>query len=349
MPNVNAYISWGKLKFTIHDIAKKAEVSIATVSRAFSDAKNSVKQETREKIYKIADELNYTPNAIARSLASNSTKTIGVVLPEIQGEFFTDIIQGIDEIAYAEGYHMIVAGSHSQRNVIDSIMGFMGKSMVDGVILMVPNITNRVQNLLEKYNTPVVIITDDEEFQAYDTVGIDNFQGAYSIMQYLIKTLHQTKISIINGPNENNDAIKRKAGYTAALKDNGVEIKNEWIIQSDFTLKGGELACSRLLSLREKPDVILAANDMMALGCYRVARLMGISIPDKLGIVGFDHIMLSDFLHPKLTTVHVPIAELGKNAAAILFEKILKKKEKEPQHIKISTGVIIGNSVKNIS
>ncbi len=334
------------MKITIHDIAKKAEVSIATVSRAFSEAKNSVKPETREKIYKIAEELNYSPNAIARSLASNTTKTIGVVLPEIQGEFFTGIIQGIDEIAFSEGYHMIVAGSHSQRNIIDSVMGFMGKSMVDGVILMVPTITNRVQSLLEKYKTPVVIITDDEDFQAYDTVGIDNFQGVYSIVQYLVKKLNQTKIAIINGPDENNDAIKRRAGYLAALKDNEIEIKNEWIIQSDFTLQGGELACSRLLSLRDRPDVIFAANDMMALGCYRVAQSMGISIPDKLGVVGFDHIMLSDFLHPKLTTVHVPISELGKNAASILFEKILKKKEKEPQHIKISTGVIIGDSVK---
>ena len=337
------------MKVTIHDIAEKAGVSIATVSRAFSEAKNSVKPETREKIYKIAEELNYSPNAIARSLASNTTKTIGVVLPEIQGEFFTDIIQGIDEIAFSEGYHMIVAGSHSQRNIIDSIMGFMGKSMVDGVILMVPTITNRVQSLLEKYNTPVVIITDDEDFQAYDTVGIDNYQGAYSIIQHLIKVQNQTKIAIINGPDENNDAIKRRAGYMSALKDNGIEPRNEWIIQSDFTLKGGELASSRLLSLRNKPDVIFAANDMMALGCYHVAQSMGISIPEELGVVGFDHIMLSDFIYPKLTTVHVPISELGKNAGSILFEKISKKKDKEPQHIKISTGVIIGDSVKTKS
>lgn len=337
------------MKITINDIAKKAGVSIATVSRAFSEAKNSVKPETREKIYKIAEEHNYSPNAIARSLASNSTKTIGVVLPEIQGEFFTDIIQGIDEIAFADGYHMIVAGSHSQRNIIDSIMGFMGKSMVDGVILMVPTITNRVQSLLEKYNTPVVIITDDEDFQAYDTVGIDNFQGTYSIIRHLIKNQGHNKIAIINGPDENNDAIKRKAGFLAALKDNGIKINDEWIIQSDFTLKGGELAGSRLLSLRSKPDVIFAANDMMALGCYRVAQKMGLSIPDQLGIVGFDHITLADFIQPKLTTVHVPIAELGKKAASILFDKISKKKEKEPEHIKISTGVIIGDSVKTKS
>ncbi len=337
------------MKITIHDIAKKAGVSIATVSRAFSEAKNSVKPETREKIYKIAEELNYAPNAIARSLASNSTKTIGVVLPEIQGEFFTDIIQGIDEIAFADGYHMIVAGSHSQRNIIDSIMGFMGKSMVDGIILMVPTITNRVQSLLEKYNTPVVIITDDEDFREYDTVGIDNFQGTYSIIRHLIKNQNHTNIAIINGPDENNDAIKRRAGYLAALKDSGIETNDEWIIQSDFTLNGGELACSRLLSLRNKPDVIFAANDMMALGCYRVAQKMGVSIPDQLGIVGFDHITLADFIHPKLTTVHVPIAELGKKAAGILFDKISKKKEGEPQHIKISTGVIIGDSVKTKS
>ena len=140
---------------------------------------------------------------------------------------------------------------------------------------------------------------------------------------------------------------KRKMGYMAALKDFGVEINNEWMVDGDFTLKGGEFGCSRLLSLMNKPDVIFAANDMMAVGCYRAAQSRGRKIPEDISVVGFDHITLSNFIYPKLTTVHVPISELGKSAAKLLLNRMSKKEEQLPQHIKISTGLIIGRFSKN--
>lgn len=337
------------MKITITDIAKKAGVSIATVSRAFNNEEEKIKPETRAHILRIAEELNYFPNSIARSLASSSTKTIGLVLPEIQGEFYTEVIKGIDEVAYSGGYHVIVASSHSQRNIVDSVMSFMGKSMVDGIILMVPSLSSKVKEILSKYITPVVIINDEEEFKDYDTVSIDNFQGAYSITNYLVQTFQHKKIAIITGPEGNNDAQRRTEGYISALKDNGIEKNNNWIIKGDFTIKGGELACSRLLSLVNKPDVIFAANDMMAVGCYRAIYSMGLKVGRDIGVAGFDHIILSDFVYPKLTTVHVPIAEVGKTAASMMLKKLTSKEEEKSRHIKISTGLIIGDSILPLS
>jgi len=349
--NVSAYIFLKKnttyMKMTIKEVAERANVSIATVSRALNNHPK-ISHATKEYILKIAEELNYKPNFTARSLAKKETKIIGLVLPEIQGDFFTEVIKGVDQVAHSGGYHVVVAGSHSERSIVESIMSFMGESMVDGVILMIPAISDQLKELISIDNAPsVVIINGKHDIEDFDIVYIDNFQGAYSITDYLLKNYGYTKIAHIKGPNKNNDAAERLAGYKAALIDNNIEPLDEWIVNGDFTIKGGEFACSRLLSLRDKPEVIFAGNDMMAAGCYRVIKAHGLSIPGDIGIVGFDHTFLSEFISPPLTTVHVPILEVGKTAASLLLEKI-KNKEHKPEQIKISTGIILGESCKKV-
>lgn len=333
------------MKTTIKDVAEKANVSIATVSRALNNHPK-VSAATREYILKISEELNYKPNLTARGLAKKETKIIGLVLPEIQGDFFTEVIKGVDQIAHSGGYHVLVAGSHSERNIVESIMSFMGQSMVDGVILMIPSISDQVKEIISVSNIPpVVLINGNHSLKDFDLVYIDNFQGAYSIIDYIIKNYGYTKIAHIKGPAKNNDAAERFEGYKAALENNNLEMRDEWIINGDFTIKGGEIACSRLLSLKETPEVIFAGNDMMAAGCYRVIKAHGLSIPDDIGVVGFDHTFLSEFISPPITTVHVPILEVGKTAASLLLEKITNKDHK-PRQVKISAGIILGKSCK---
>lgn len=329
---------------TIKEIAEQAKVSIATVSRALNNLGN-VKEETKELILNIAEELKYSPNIAARRLAKQQAKIIGFVLPEIEGEFFTDIIKGIEKEAYAQSYHVIVVGSHSERNIVESILNFMKRSLIDGVILMIPSLSEQIKDIISASKIPVVIINGKNEANAVDTVSIDNYQGSYSIVNFLIKNYHYKKIAIIEGPSNNNDALERFEGYMAALKDNGIKPKDDWMIDGDFTSKGGELACSRLLSLLEKPEVIFASNDVMALGCYKVINAHGLKIPDNIGVVGFDHISLADLVSPHLTTVHVPIEEIGQEAARILFERI-NGTAKGVSHLKISTGIIVGDSCK---
>ncbi len=337
------------MKLTIKEIADKANVSIATVSRALNgDLK--VKGETRELILKIASDLNYRPNLAARNLVKNETKIIGLVLPEIQGDFYTEVIKGVDTVAHNGGYHVIVAGSHSERSIMESIMSFMGQSMVDGVVLMIPSLSEQIREVINIPNTPpVVLVNGNNKIEDIDQVYIDNIQGSFSIVEYLIKNLGYRRIAHIKGPSTNNDAIGRFQGYVSALKENGIDINEDWIINGDFTIKSGEIACSRLLSLRDKPEVIFAGNDMMAAGCYRVIKSHGLVIPDNMGVVGFDHTLLSELMSPVLTTVHVPIAEVGKTAAALLLERIKEGEKHSPRKVKISTGIIIGKSCKKIN
>ena len=337
------------MKITIKEIAEKANVSIATVSRALN-GDIRVRDNTRKLILKVAGDLNYRPNLSARNLVKNETKIIGLVLPEIQGDFYTEIIKGIDTVAHNDGYHVIVAGSHSERSIVESIMSFMEQSMVDGVVLMIPSLNDQIKEIINVPNVPpVVVINGNHKVNGMDLVYIDNFQGAYSITDYLIRTLGYKKIAHIKGPVTNNDAIGRHLGYADALKDNGIEYNEDWVINGDFTIKGGEIACSRLLSLRDKPEVIFSGNDIMAAGCYRIIKSHGLSIPEDIGVVGFDHTFLSEFMSPVLTTVHVPIAEVGKTASSLLIEKIKRGKDHISRKVKISTGIIIGKSCKKVN
>jgi LacI family transcriptional regulator len=331
---------------SIKDIARKANVSIATVSRALNDHP-SVRPETKELILKIARELEYEPSGLLKSLIRRNKDVIGFVVPEIWGEFYTDIINGIDDIASQEGFHLIVASSHSKRNIVEAVLNFMQESLVDGVILMIPSMNEQVKEIISNSKTPIVLITGKNEWGNINTVSIDNFQGTYSMVKFLVEYYGYEKIAVIRGPDGNYDSSERLEGYFSAMLELGLPIRNEWIVPGNFDVRSGELGCSRLLAMIEKPQVIFCFNDMMALGCYKYVHKVGLSIPDDIGIVGFDHIILSEIIYPTLTTVHVPKKELGSEAMNILLRLIKNKDQNlEPQHLKISTGIVVGGSIK---
>ncbi|MGE5498013.1 MAG: LacI family DNA-binding transcriptional regulator [Syntrophothermus sp.] len=332
------------MSITIKELADRAMVSIATVSRALNNG-GSVKPETRELIIKLAEEMNYRPNILARNFVMKKTNIIGLVLPDAGDEFFSEIIKGVDKAAYSGGYNTMIAGSHNERTLTESVNGFMGKGMVDGVILMAPSVSDNIKAIIRNSTIPVVLINSKKENIQCDTVGVDNFQGAYSMMDYLIKRGYR-KIAHISGPATNIDAIQRKKAYTQALEDNKINFRPEWLIAGDFTISGGEYACRRLLSLMKKPEVIFAANDMMSIGCYNAAASLGIRIPEDIGVAGFDDIFVSQFINPRLTTIHVPISELGRNAAELLIRRINEPASLNFQHIRVSTGLVTGNSCK---
>lgn len=336
------------MSVSIKEIAKKANVSIATVSRALNDHP-SVRPETKELILKIARELEYEPSGLVKSLVRRNNDVIGFVVPEIWGEFYTDVINGIDDIASQEGFHLIVASSHSKRNIVESVLNFMQESLVDGVILMIPSMNEQVKEIISTSRTPIVLITGKNEWGNINTVSIDNFQGTYSMTKFLVEQLGYEKIGVIRGPDDNYDSSERLEGFTSAMLELGLQIRNEWIIPGNFDVKSGELGCSRLLAMIEKPEVIFCFNDMMALGCYKYVNKIGLKIPDEIGIVGFDHILLSEIIYPTLTTVHVPKRELGSEAMNILLRLIKNRNQNfEPQHLKVSTGIVIGGSTKKV-
>lgn len=328
---------------TIKQIAKKANVSIATVSRALNNDVR-VTTETRAKVMRISDELNYKPNLIARSFVKKTSNIIGLILPGMSDEFFTDIIRGVDEITFKNGYYTMVASSHGQRLLTDSLLAFSNAGLVGGVILLLSSLTDEIKNILEDIKIPVILIGGGKEENGFDTVAIDNYQGAFNATEYLIKKKGFKNIAHITGPNENEDAFLRKRGFIDACKKYGITVNKSFIVDGDYTKESGYKNFIKLYSQTEKPQAIFAANDMMALGCYEAAEYLNLEIPKDIALVGFDDIFISQYLNPGLTTVRVQIEEVGRAAASLLVDKLNSTNGKIHPVVKIPTDLIIRNS-----
>lgn len=327
----------------IKEIARKAGVSIATVSRSLN-GKGPVREETRQKILQIAREYNYKPNSIARGLSRRQTDTIGVILPELMGEFFMDIIHSIDEEAHRTNRFVMISSSHSQRNMVETLIEFMGSGRVDGVILMAPEMDKSLAELLKKSKRPIVLLNASKQLNTVASFNINNYQGAMSIVEHLIGHGFRN-IAFIKGPQGNCDANERYKGYADALEKHNLPLQEELIIAGNFTLRAGYYGFMRLMSQPQKPQAIFAANDMMALGAYEAARASHIQIPNDVAITGFDDIFLTRLLNPRLTTVHVPITELGSKAVRHLL-KMISGEVNPTQSFReeLSAGVVIGGS-----
>ncbi len=328
---------------TIKQIAKKANVSIATVSRALNNDIR-VTDETKEKVLQISNELNYKPNLVARNFVKKTSYAIGLILPDISDEFFTDIIRGVDEITYKNGYYTMVASSHKHRTLADSITTFTQTGLIGGVILLMSTMTNELKNILDQAKVPVVLIGAGKQEHDFDIITIDNYQGAFNATEYLIKKKKFKKIAHITGPSENYDAFLRKKGFIDACKKNGVSINKSFIVDGNFTIDSGYHGFIQLYGLPEKPEAIFAANDMMALGCYDAANYFNVKIPDDISLIGFDDIFISKYINPSLTTVRVQIEEVGKAAATLLIERLKNSNGKSHSLLKIPTELIIRNS-----
>lgn len=327
----------------IVEIARQAGVSVATVSRALNNH-GAVRDATRDRILKIAKELNYKPNPIARGLSKNRTDTIGVILPALTDEFFRDILRGIDEEAYRAHRYIMVSSSHSQRNIVETSVEFMVSGRVDGVILMAPQLHNELLEIIKKSPRPIVLLNSCHDVTPAVSFNINNYQGAYAITEHLIKHGYR-HIAMIQGPEGNCDAEERLRGFREALRDHDLPLRSEMTVRGDFSTKAGYYGFMRLMSQSKKPEAIFAANDMMAVGAYEAAKSSNTEIPKDVAVVGFDDIYLTRLLSPRLTTVHVPIIELGNKAVRYLLQMInCEVDPKQPYREEVSTGLVIGGS-----
>jgi len=330
-------------KISIHEIARRSNVSIATVSRVLNN-KGPVKQETRDQIVRIARELNYKPNSTARSLSRRKTDSIGVILPELVDEFFMNIIQGIDEEAHRYNRYLMISSSHSQRNDIETILEFMSSGRVDGVILMAPSFNDEIFEIIQKSHCPVVLLNPGTTRKDIIGFSIDNYNGARTIVSHLIGHGYE-KIGIIRGPVHNIDAQQRFKGYFDALTEGGLKYSEMQDVSGDFSLKSGYYAFTRLMSQSDRPRAIFACNDYMALGAYQAARNMNIRIPEDVALAGFDDVFSSGIVNPRLTTIHIPIIELSRRALSYLVKMIDGDVDSaEPYQETVSTGLVIGSS-----
>jgi LacI family transcriptional regulator len=325
---------------TIKDVAREASVSVATVSRVFNGAA-VVREETARRIREVAAALRYAPHSGARSLITNRTNTLGVLLPDLYGEFFSELIHGIDLTARKEGYHILVSRSWEGRSEIEEAMRAM-RGRVDGMLLMSPDL--HADSLLNvPPNLPVVLLCSPSRGQELDSVTIQNFQGAKEMVSHLIKVGHK-RIAIIKGSIGNFDAAERLRGYRAALKEAGIANDPDLERQGDFTEDGGFTAARELMSLRKRPTAVFAANDSMAIGALSAFKQMGVRTPEDMAIAGFDDIPLCRYMDPPLSSVRVHIADLGSKAVEVLLLGIRHKNDHVRRRERMSTEIVIRRS-----
>lgn len=307
------------MRITIKDVARAAGVSVATVSRVFNDS-GPVSPVTRTRIREVASRLRYTPDEAARSLIMRRTSTIGVFLPDLYGEFYSEVIRGIDQTARARGYHILVSGSHNDPDELDAAFRAM-RGRVDGLIVMSPALHTRalVRELPE--TLPVVLLNSPRDGDFADSVVVDNVGGARAMVRHLA-TLGHTRIAIICGAPGNHDSAERLKGYRSAMTGRRTA---GWEIAGDFTEKSGYEAVASILTMRPRPTAIFASNDSMAIGALSALREAGIRVPADMAVVGFDDIPLARYMSPPLSSVHVAIDELGARATTRLLDALTEK------------------------
>lgn len=325
---------------TIKDVAREASVSVATVSRVFNGA-GVVREETARRIREVAAVLRYAPHSGARSLITNRTNTLGVLLPDLYGEFFSELIHGIDLTARRGGYHILVSRSWEGRKEIEEAMRAM-RGRVDGLLLMSPDIhADTLLNL--PADLPVVFLCSPSQGDDVDSVTIHNMRGARAMVGHLISIGHK-RIAIIKGSAGNFDAAERLRGYHAALGEAGIVADRSLEKNGDFTEAGGYDAALELLAEPKRPTAVFAANDSMAIGALSAFRESGVKVPRDIAVAGFDDIPLARFMDPPLSSVRVPISDLGATAVDMLLHAITHKNLHTRRRERVSTEVVIRRS-----
>ena len=297
---------------TIRDVARRAQVSVASVSRVLNRLDN-VSEETKARVSEAVRDLGYVPHAGARSLSLARTNAIGVVLPDFHGEFFSEIVRGMDREASRRGYMLLLSNVHHGSEQSANAMRAM-RGRVDGLIVLAPHLTEEELADAIPPRSPAVLINTRGDAGGYPGVRLDNTAGARAVADHLV-SLGRKRILHIAGPEGNIDAQERAEAFTEALKQRGVAVQ---VVAGDFAEESGEAAVDTLLKSGQSFDAIFAANDMMASGALQALNRAGIRVPEDVAVVGFDDVPLAR--HIRLTTVRVRIAELGERAIDRLID-----------------------------
>lgn len=301
---------------TIRDVARRAQLSVATVSRALNGFEN-VSEQARERIALAVSELGYVPHAGARSLSLARNNAIGVVLPDLHGEFFSEIVRGMDREASRRGYLLLLSNLHAKSEQATQAVRAM-RGRVDGLIVMAPHLGEEELAAALPSGIPAVLVNTRGHAGGHSAIHLDNAAGAAAVVGHFAALGHKRLVHIA-GPSGNIDAQERSVATKAAAKKHGLELT---IIEGNFEEESGAAAIKTLLSSGHRFDAIFAANDNMAIGALDALRKAGVRIPDDVAIAGFDDIPLAR--HLGITTVRVRIAELGERALARLLEALAK-------------------------
>jgi len=308
---------------TMKDVAEKAGVSTATVSRALMNPEK-VSAATRLKVEEAVVATGYSPHAMARSSKRSESHTILVIVPDICDPFFSEIIRGVEEVAAAQGYLVLIGDCAHQRPQEKSFLNLMLTRQIDGMVLLGSQLPFDTSVEEQRNLPPMVMANEFAPARELPTVHIDNLTAAFEAVSHLLKLGH-SRIACITGPQDMPLCQYRLQGYIQALKRNDIAVDPHYIVPGDFTFDAGSRAMKYLMALPRRPDAIFCHSDIMALGAMSEAKIMGLRVPQDISLIGFDDIELSRYSDPQLTTVAQPRFNIGREAMNLLLTQLKGK------------------------
>ncbi len=338
-----------KKRTTIYDIAEKLNIAASSVSRALNNS-NHVNEATKKLILKTAAELNYKRNTLASNLRKGQSKTIGVVVPFINQNFFSNVIAGIEEASYQKGYNLIICQSNELQSKEVKCVNTLINQHVDCVVISLCADSSDHKHLQNVIDNGIQLIQFDRVADELETLKVinDNEQASLEAVSHIIEQGYK-RIALLEGPQNLQIFRQRKTGYLNALKKYNMPILDELIIENAWTKELGAKATRKLLNLAEPPDAIFAStSDFSALGVLEVATAMGIKVPSELGICGYSNEAFTEITSPSITTIDQFSIYMGKTVANLYFQELENKEDIEviPKIISIKPKLIVRSSTK---
>ncbi len=330
------------MSLTLKDIAKKAKVSIKTVSRVINE-EPMVSKNTRSRVKAVIEELGYQPNLIARSLKKRKSNAIGIILPDIGNPAFTEMVKGCMDSLNSSGYYTFLGSYEDDPNKEEEFIRDFNSMFIDGLII-IPSITeNRNISIFEKINCPMVFIDREIDGLNMDTVISENRNGVYRATRHLIKIGHK-KIVFLGGLSTVKPSRKRFEGWKKALDEKKLFIE-DLVFWGSFSIESGYSMMSQALEKLDSIDAVFAGNDIVALGAMNAIKDKNLNIPGDISIIGYDDMFFSQYLNPSLSSVAAKLFIQGKTAAELLLKRIKNPTDVKPKRIVIESDLILRDSV----
>lgn len=332
---------------TMKDIARLAGVSTSTVSHVINKSR-FVSDEIAERVNNAAQQLNYAPSALARSLKMNRTQTIGMLVTTSTNPFFGEVVKGVERSCYHKGYNLILCNTEGDNQRMKASINTLLQKRVDGLLLMCSTLEGERLDVFDRYpDIPVVVMDWGPILFASDKIQDNSLQGGYMAAKHLIECGHR-EIGCITGPLIRHQAQMRYEGYKRALAEAGIAINPDWIVESDFECEGGYQAFEKLYERGKLPSALFVCNDMMAMGVIQAANQRGLRIPDDLSLIGYDDVHIAKFMTPALTTIHQPKYRLGKAAIDTLLYR-LENPDTTAQVVQLEPTLVVRSSVCSLN
>lgn len=336
----NAALAGSAKRVSIKDIARLARVSHSTVSRALRESP-LVNPETAEKIRRIASESGFRASAVARSLATSRTNTIGVVVTSIDDPFVAEVVKGIEDEAILHDYSVFLANCHADPEREMKVVHSFEDRRVDGIVVTASRVGALYGPVLEKMHIPIVLLNNQHPSQFAHSILIDNFEGSRQAVAHLVELGHR-RVAYIGDRFGHGSDSERFSGYRAALDEADIPFQPDLVVHGDGKAEGGRQAMAKLLSAMPMPTAVFCYNDMTAIGAMKAIRAKRLHVPDDVSLVGFDDLPLSLYVDPPLTTVRQPKQDMGRMAMQALL-KLITGTEAE-QNVRVAGELIIRQS-----